>query len=141
MVQKEKVAKLHPNLLFSLNIFLELTLFGLFLVFFGIPSVSKYLSKETIVKSSVEDTNGIEAPAITIIARQTNDIALTLGWKTVDKNISSIQNFKIVHHCKEINLTNLNIATGETSPAIIPYHFFSDFNFFNFYHKITFISR
>ena len=27
-----------------------------------------------------------------------------------------------------------NIATGETSPAITPYHFFGDFNFFNFHH-------
>ena len=105
--QSEKVAKLHPNLLFSLNILLELTLFGLFLGFFGIPSVSKYLAKETIVISSVEDTNGIEAPAVTIIARQTNAMGLTLGWKTADENMISIQNFKIVHHCKEINLTNL----------------------------------
>ena len=77
--QSEKVAKLHPNLLFSLNILLEVTLFGLFLIFFGIPSVSKYLAKETIVISSVEETNGIEAPAITIIARQTNAMDLNLG--------------------------------------------------------------
>ena len=27
-----------------------------------------------------------------------------------------------------------NIATGETSPAITPYHFFGKFNFFNFHH-------
>ena len=30
-----------------------------------------------------------------------------------------------------------NIATGETSQAITPYHFFNYFNFFGFYHKIT----
>ena len=66
MVQSKKVAKLNPTLLFCLNILLELTLFGLFLIYFGIPSISKYLAKETIVISSVEETNGIEAPAITV---------------------------------------------------------------------------
>ena len=34
-----------------------------------------------------------------------------------------------------------NIATGETSPAITPYHFFGNFNFFSFHLKITFITR
>ena len=29
---------------------------------------------------------------------------------------------------------NKNIATGETSQAITPYHFFNYFNFFGFYH-------
>ena len=31
----------------------------------------------------------------------------------------------------------LNIATGETSQAITPYHFLNYFNFFGFYHYIT----
>ena len=29
---------------------------------------------------------------------------------------------------------NKNIATGETSPVITPYHFFGNFNFLNFHH-------
>ena len=40
-----------------------------------------------------------------------------------------------------LKTTKKNIATGETSPAITPYHFFGDFNFFNFHHLITFITR
>ena len=35
----------------------------------------------------------------------------------------------------------INIATGETSPAITPFHFFGDFNFSYFYHQITLIKR
>ena len=34
----------------------------------------------------------------------------------------------------------LNIATGETSPAIAPFHFFGNFNFFNFHYLIIFIT-
>ena len=30
--------------------------------------------------------------------------------------------------------TKKNIATGETSQAITPFHFFDNFNFFNFHH-------
>ena len=33
-----------------------------------------------------------------------------------------------------------NIATGETSPAITPFHFFGYSNFSNFYHEITSIT-
>ena len=38
-------------------------------------------------------------------------------------------------------ITIINIATGETSPAITPFHFFGNFNFFNFHHSKTFITR
>jgi|OM-RGC.v1.032395214 hypothetical protein len=38
------------------------------------------------------------------------------------------------------DFTTKNIATGETSPAITPYHFLGNFNFSNFHHKITFIT-
>ena len=34
---------------------------------------------------------------------------------------------------EKINLDQ-NIATGETSQAITPYHFFNYLNFFGFYH-------
>ena len=37
-----------------------------------------------------------------------------------------------------------NIATGETSQAITPFHFFDykiDFNCFGFYHQITLITQ
>ena len=47
---------------------LQLALFVIFLIFFGIPSVEKYLEKETIVISSEEQTYRIEAPAIALAA-------------------------------------------------------------------------
>ena len=34
-----------------------------------------------------------------------------------------------------------NPTTGETSPAIAPFHFFGHFNWFGFHHKITFITK
>ena len=50
------------------HLLLQIVLLALFVKFFGVPSVEKYLAKETIVISSEEQTNGIEAPAITIAA-------------------------------------------------------------------------
>ena len=42
-----------------------------------------------------------------------------------------------VHFAKikvvKISAFGKNIATGETSPAITPHHFFGNFNFFNFH--------
>ena len=49
-----------------IDLCLYATLFVLFMVFFGIPSIGKYQKKETIIISSKELTNGIEAPAITL---------------------------------------------------------------------------
>ena len=48
-----------------------------------------------------------------------------------------------VTHIRTNIRTNIptNIATGKMSPAITPYHFLGNFNFSNFHHKITFITR
>ena len=51
----------------SLRVFLQIALLGIFLVFFGFPAVDKYQKKETIIVSSEKFTNGIEAPALTIM--------------------------------------------------------------------------
>ena len=99
--------KVRSTLLFCLNILLQLSLFVVFLLFFGIPAVRKYLARETIVISSVEETQGIEAPSITIVARQLNAKTPTfpaLGWKTVDENMISILSFNLANHCKEKDL-------------------------------------
>ena len=50
-------------------------------------------------------------------------------WKNVaadhsDKNVTTPQ-----HHHNSKNTTIINIATGETSQAITPFHFFDNFNF------------
>ena len=63
----------------SIDLFLYGLLFVLFMVFFGIPSIQKYQNKETIFLSSKKLTNGIEAPAVTIIAVNNNT---KYGWKT-----------------------------------------------------------
>ena len=72
---------------FSIDLFLYGLLLALFMVFFGIPSVQKYQNKETIFLSSQKLTNGIEAPAVTIIALNNNN---GYGWKTESNQTSSI---------------------------------------------------
>ena len=52
----------------SIDLFLYGLLFVLFMIFFGFPSIEKYQKKDTIFVTSQESTNGIEAPAVSIIA-------------------------------------------------------------------------
>ena len=68
---------------------LQLLLFCLFLGFFGIPSFTKYQKKETIVVKSELDTDGIEAPAVTLQATQNK-----FGQKSAE-NEQSIHNESI----------------------------------------------
>ena len=101
---------------FSIDLFLYGLLLALFMVFFGIPSVQKYQSKETIFLSSQKLTNGIEAPAVTIIALNNNN---GYGWKTESNQTSSIMgrytNTFLLDHCKEINQTDLETCISEDS--------------------------
>ena len=46
------------NVLFGSQSILQIILFVLFLIFFGVPSVEKYLEKQTIVISSEEQIFG-----------------------------------------------------------------------------------
>ena len=78
---------------------LQLILFFLLLGFFGIPSFSQYQKKETIIVESEVDTNGIEAPAVTIQATQNK-----FGWKSIE-NVSIWHNFVLYEHCERINMT------------------------------------
>ena len=92
--------------------FMEMSLYSLLLVlfsvFFGIPSVQKYQSKETIFLSSRKWTKGIEAPAVTLIAL--SDKA-GYGWKTKTNQTSSVlvryTDTFLLDHCREINRTKL----------------------------------
>ena len=101
---------------FSIDLFLYGLLLALFMVFFGIPSVQKYQNKETIFLSSQKLTNGIEAPAVTIIALNNNT---GYGWKTESDQTSSIMgrytNTFLLDHCKEINQTDLETCISEDS--------------------------
>ena len=83
---------------------LQVLLFLLFLIYFGIPSVEKYLEKQTIVITSEEITNGIEAPAISIVASNSRSIP---GWKSVDQNLN-FNSFSMAHHCQRMNFTDMD---------------------------------
>ena len=88
------------NFLLLSKTFLQLFLFGLFLAFFGIPSLNQYQRKEIIVlKSESKINNGIVPPAVTILAKRNS-----LGWKTVEKD-QFWQSFDLVDHCMGINMT------------------------------------
>ena len=87
------------SLVFISKTILQLLLFCLFLGFFGISSFSKYQKKETIVIKSEKDTDGIEAPAVTLVATQNK-----FGWKSAQKE-SFWYNFELYEHCERINRT------------------------------------
>ena len=100
----EKSCKGKSCLVFSFNVILQVLLFIIFLLYFGIPSVEKYLKKQTIVLTSEEITNGMEAPAITFVAFKENKSML--GWKSVNETLN-FESFSLVRHCHGINLTDL----------------------------------
>ena len=58
---------------------LLLTLVILFFIFFGYPALKIYQDKKVLVVSHKEDTNGIEAPAITICPTNPE-----IGWREVN---------------------------------------------------------
>ena len=92
----------------SIDLFLYGLLFVLFMVFFGIDSIEKYQKKDTIFVTSQESTNGIEAPAVSLIAL--NDTT-GFGWKAHTNQTGSFQGKYnmafLFDHCQEINFTNL----------------------------------
>ena len=73
----------------SIDLFLYGLLFVLFMVFFGIPSIEKYQKKETIFIKSEKMTNGIDAPAISLVGLDNN---VGYGFKTQTNQTSSIRN-------------------------------------------------
>ena len=89
----------HQN---NLKLILQLLLLGLFLHIFGLPSLRRYQNKEVLVVTSVRDTNGLEAPAITVIV--TRNETLT-GWKS-NRVKSSVETF-----CRNFLRQNQTIAT------------------------------
>ena len=104
----------------SMSSFMEMSLYGLllvlFMVFFGIPSVRKYQSMETISISSEKWTNGIEAPAVTVMALNNNT---GYGWKSKTNQTASMMgrhtNTFVLDHCKEINQTDLEACILDDS--------------------------
>ena len=100
----------------SIDLLLYGLLLVLFMVFFGIPSIEKYQKKDTIFVTSQESTNGIEAPAVSLI---TLNATTGYGWKAHTNQTNSFQNrFNmafLLDHCQEINYTNLEYCIANNS--------------------------
>ena len=92
------------TLVFSTDLLLHLLLFLLFLAFFGVPAIEKYLERKTIVIFSEEQTNGIEAPAITFVPSNYS----IFGWKSVEESTEDPStSFDMVDHCRRLNATDM----------------------------------
>ena len=109
MAYRNQVLKLRPTFVLGTNFFLYLVSFLLFLGYFGIPSIEKYLEKQTIIVTSEEQTNGIRAPAVTFSAAK-NSI---LGWKTLDESIiEDFTTFDLFDHCNSINISDIDTCVS-----------------------------
>ena len=77
------------------KLILQLWLLGLFLHLFGLPALKRFHDKKVIIVTSVEKTDGIPVPAITIAV---NGAANDNGWK----KRGAIRNFvtKVCKHAK-----------------------------------------
>ena len=100
----------------SIDLFLYGLLFVLFMVFFGIPSIEQYRKKETIFITSEKMTNGIDAPAISLIAVDNN---IGYGFRT-ETNQTNSTTAKITgnflwDHCQEINQIDLEDCISSDS--------------------------
>lgn len=88
----------------SLRVFLQIALLFIFLIFFGVPAIQKFQKKETILVSSKKFTNGIEAPALTIMGFDNDG----LGWKKPQDGLDSWASFKFDEHCAKLNMTTID---------------------------------
>ena len=61
-----------------LKLIIQLWLLGLFLHFFGQPALKRYQEKKVMVVTSRQNTNGIQAPAVTIFVSRKH---IKTGWK------------------------------------------------------------
>ena len=95
------------RLVICFNVFLQLLLFILFLIYFGKPSVEKYLEQKTIVVTTEEFTNGIEPPAITIAAKDFSNNRSVPGWKTIIENVD-FRSFSMFPHCQALNFSDMD---------------------------------
>ena len=86
-----------------MRVFLQLALLLIFLIFFGVPAIEKYQKKETIIVSSKKFTNGIEAPALTIMGVDNNG----LGWKIVQDGLGTWARLKFDEHCAKLNIITI----------------------------------
>ena len=106
MAHQNQGKKIRQTFLLGTNVLLHLVSFLLFLGYFGVPSIEKYLEKQTIIVISEEQTNGIRAPAVTFSAAKSS----ILGWKTLNESSIGFDGFKsfdLLDHCNSMNMTDL----------------------------------
>ena len=78
----------------------QFALFVVFLYFFGLPAIERYQDKKAMVVTSKRDTDGIEAPAITIAALNPDTLN---RWK---RNISKVKDLTMPRGLKCGGLEN-----------------------------------
>ena len=82
---------------FHFRCFFQIFLLTIFLIFFGVPYAQKYLEHNVMVVNHRRQTGGVEAPAITIIARNPHT---NQGWKDEGKLMDMSEGI-IMGHCME----------------------------------------
>ena len=92
---------LHHN---NLKLLLQLLLLGLFLHIFGLPAMQRYQAKEVLLVTSLRDTDGLEAPAVTIVVSRNETLT---GWKS--NNGFKYYNW-VEHLCKNYLSENQSIV-------------------------------
>ena len=82
------------------KITLQLSLFTLFILFYGLPAFERFNRKETIVVKLKKNTGrGVEAPSITVAAR---NLETMVGWKVNSSEIKGVpRNDLIKPLCKD----------------------------------------
>ena len=66
------------------KIILQLSLLTLFILFYGLPAFERFNRKETIVVKLKKNSGGVEAPSITVAAR---NLETMVGWKVNSSEI------------------------------------------------------
>ena len=89
-----------------LRLLFQLALILIFLFFFGLPALKRYLAMEVMVVKTIRESGGkIAAPAISINAR---NLKTRLGWKGDDRELDKLK----IDKCLKTNFTQTCIEYG-----------------------------
>ena len=106
------------EILTILRFILQLVLFGLFLYIFGFPALVRYQEKKVIVVTSRQNTNGTQAPAVTIVVKRKDTRS---GWKKqawvgfVQTLCNDTNGAKTIVNCIEQQTYNLSEITARVT--------------------------
>ena len=76
------------------RLIIQIVLFGFFLYLFGLPAWRRYQDKKVLVVTSMRDTGGLEAPAVTVVVERNET---STGWKADILRTSSF----VERYCKD----------------------------------------